>query len=148
MLLVHKHRLIAILPIILQWYIRSIDRVSFSTPTASTALSNEFIVELKPEAVHDRVGTIVTLECSYNLPFVLIPTWQVNGRDYRVTDLPLGYEATGANLTFRAINSTTIRCSFNAFNVSTGEFVEVYSNKVTVTTTPSPGIYVHYLQAS
>ena len=115
-----------------------------SISTASAALSNEFIVELKPKAVNVTTGTTVTLKCSYNLPFVIIPMWEIDGIDYRVTDLPLGYEASsdGANLTFRAINSTSIRCFFNTFNVSTGQFVEVYSNKVTVTTTSPPGIYI------
>ena len=93
-------------------------------------------MELKPKAVNVTIGTTVTLECSYNLPFVLIPMWEIDGMDYRVTDLPLGYEATGANITFRASNHS-IRCFFDAFNVTTGEFVEIYSNEAKVTTTPA-----------
>lgn len=73
-------------------------------------------MELEPRTVRVPLGTNVTLECSYNLPIKLVPTWEVDGMDYRVTDLPLGYEASGANITFRAINSTSIRCFFHAFN--------------------------------
>lgn len=97
--------------------------------------------KLEPKAVNITIGTPVTLECNYNLPFVIIPMWEIDDVNYRVTDLPLGYEGTGANITFRATN-TTIRCFFDAFNVSTGEFEKLYSNEVTVTTTPSPGTYV------
>lgn len=94
-------------------------------------------MELKPRAVRVPVGTNVTLECSYNRPYVLIPMWQIDDVEYRVTHLPLGYKANGANLTFSAFNSTTIGCFFNAFDVATGELMEVHSNNVTVTTTPT-----------
>lgn len=75
--------------------------------------------------------------------------WEIDGADYRVTELPLGYEADGANITFRAFNDTTIlNCFFNVFNVSTGNFEVVHSNNVTITTTPSQGTYVQSTLAS
>ena len=88
-------------------------------------------------------GHNVTLECSYNRPFTIIPMWEIDSMEYRVTDLPLGYESDGANITFRALNSTIIRCFFNVFSVSTGEFEVIYSNNATVTTTPSSGTHTH-----
>lgn len=119
--------------------------IRISRPTVLQCATSEFIVELNPRTVNVREGTNVTLECSYNLPVALIPMWEIDGMGYRVTNLPLGYESDGTNITFRALNSTVIRCFFNAFDVSTDEFVLVYSNNATVTTTPSPGKYT-YLQ--
>lgn len=99
-------------------------------------------LNLEPRVVRVPQGTNVTLECSYDLPFVLIPMWDIDGVDYRVTELPFTYEANGANITFPAYdNYTIIRCFFDAFNVSTGEFVKIYSNKATINTTPSTGTY-------
>lgn len=112
-------------------------------PTVISCAANEFIVELNPRTLRVTEGTNVTLECSYNLPIALIPMWEIDGMEYRVTDLPLGYESDGANITFRARNSTIIRCFFNAFFVSTGDFEVIYSNNATVTTDSSAGTDTH-----
>lgn len=115
--------------------------ISCLLPTVLCNGTVHFVVELKPRTVRAPIGTNVTLECStsYNLP--IIPLWGIDGADYRVTELPLSYEADGANITFRAFNDTTIFCFFNVFNVSTGNFEVVHSNNVTITATPSQGMY-------
>ena len=84
-------------------------------------------------------NTEVTLECDHTYPNIIIPMWEIDGINYRVTDLPLGYEASGANLTFRVYNSTSIRCFFDAFNTSAGEFVVIYSNTINL----SAGTYIY-----
>lgn len=87
-------------------------------------------------------NTEVTFECSHTYPNIIIPMWEIDGINYRVTDLPLGYEANGANLTFRVYNSTSIRCFFDAFNTSAGEFVVIYSNTVTITLSIGRSTYI------
>lgn len=82
-------------------------------------------------------GDEVTYICQSNIPTAL-PEWEINSNLYTVTDLPSGYEANGANLTFRAYyNITTIRCSFST--VINGMFVQACSNLATLTTSPPYG---------
>ena len=83
--------------------------------------------------------TNVTFECSISVPNI-IPIWEINGREHRVTDLPSDFTSNGTKLTFPAYNNTVtvLRCFFNTF--SKGMSVE-YSNMVP--THPSGMISMH-----
>lgn len=83
-------------------------------------------------------GNNVTFECCVNVPN-LFPMWEINGTEYRLTDLPLNYKANGTNITFRAFTNITLRCFFLTF--SNGKIANTYSNNGSVITTPSNGMF-------
>lgn len=62
-------------------------------------------------------GTEVTCVCSTNLTS-LLPRWEINSERYLVTDLPLGFEASGYNLSFILYeDNVTVRCTFIDVNL-------------------------------
>ena len=103
--------------------------------TGFVCTATEFHVELKPPNKTVTEGTPVTLECCVSVPNVF-PMWEINGTNYRVTNLPLNYEADGTNITFRATSDVILRCFF--FTFSNGNFDTVHSNFAHVMTTPPP----------
>ncbi|CAI8031479.1 hypothetical protein GBAR_LOCUS17864 [Geodia barretti] len=72
----------------------------------------DFSAILSPANSTVLSGEEVTCVCSSNFNTVF-PLWEINSEAYQITNLPLGYEATGSNLTFRVYaNLTVVRCSF------------------------------------
>ena len=62
-------------------------------------------------------GNEVTCVCSTNLTS-LLPRWEIDFETYLITDLPLGFEESGYNLSFILYeDNVTVRCTFVDINL-------------------------------
>jgi hypothetical protein len=85
-------------------------------------------MEIQPDHITISAGNTTTFVCISEFS-TTIPLWMINETMYRVSDLPLGYEAKQSDLSFPAYYTTLIRCCF--LTLSEGQ---VCSNVGTVTT--------------
>ena len=100
-------------------------------------LEDVYSATLSPAESTARFGEEAVCVCSTNFT-TAFPLWKINSESYQITDLPLGYEATEQNLTFRVYqNLTIVRCSF--LIMADGVLREVPSNIGRVTLEGTPG---------
>ena len=116
------------------------------------SLSGTVIITRSPQTVSNAtLGGRVRFECGAS-GTTETPGWNINGQDYRITDLPIGYVYNGASKSLvvspveNTMNNSVYYCYFLIYSTSQQRFVEITSSEAMLIIQPSNFIISKFLK--